>query len=222
LLGIVGHDLRNPLSAILMAARVLESVEADGREHRLAARIRASGERMERIIRDLLDLTKVRLGGGIFLRPEATDAHALCSRMVEELQAGHPEREIRLVVEGSGAGCWDPDRLEQVVSNLVSNALQYGMPDVPVTVVSDGSGRDWMLSVHNHGEPIRPEVLPHIFDPFTRGLDAARASDRRGNLGLGLFIVDELVRGHGGTLSVTSARAEGTRFVASLPRAIPA
>jgi len=219
LLGIVGHDLRNPLNAIVMAATLLRHdghLSAD--QAKAAARILSSGQRMDRIIRDLLDVTKVRLGGGIAVTRQPTDAHALCKQMVDELRAANPQRKIRLVKKGDGAGSWDAGRLEQVVSNLVANALQYGPRDAAVTVVSNGAGGDWVLSVHNLGDPIPAEVFPHIFDPFRRGTDAAASGPDRRNLGLGLFIVRELVRAHGGTIDVTSNPRQGTRFVVRLAR----
>jgi signal transduction histidine kinase len=222
LLGIVGHDLRNPLSAIVMAATMLRQdrhLSAD--QARTASRILSSGERMDRIIRDLLDVTKVRLGGGISVSRKPTDAHALCRQMVEELRAANPHRKIRLVKKGDGAGSWDAGRLEQVVSNLLANALQYGPRDAVVTVMSSGAAGEWVLSVHNFGDPIPAAVFPHIFDPFRRGADAAASEHDRLNLGLGLFIVRELVRAHGGTIAVTSNPREGTRFVVRLARDAP-
>jgi len=222
LLGIVGHDLRNPLSAIMMAATLLRQegrVSAD--QAKGASRILSSAQRMDRIIRDLLDVTKVRLGGGVAVTRQPTDAHALCRQMVEELRAANPNRKIRLVKKGDGAGSWDAGRLEQVVSNLVANALQYGPPDDVVTVMSSGAGSEWILSVHNLGDPIPADVFPHIFDPFRRGVDAAASDAGHRNLGLGLFIVRELVRAHGGTLAVTSNPREGTRFVVRLAREAP-
>jgi len=218
-LAIVSHDLRSPLSAIMMGASVLKRESGLSAEAvRIAKRILVSAQRMEAIISDLLDLTKVRLGGGIEMKRTPTDAHELCRRIVEELQAGYPGREIRLRVEGDGNGRWDASRLEQVVSNLVANALQHGPEDAAVTVDSEGSEGQWTLSVHNLGEPIPPEVLPHLFDPFRRGHDAHGGPPGRRHLGIGLFIVREVVQAHGGTIDVTSGFAEGTRFVVRLPR----
>jgi len=218
-LAIVSHDLRSPLSAILMGASVLKRESGLSAEAvRIAKRILVSAQRMEAIISDLLDLTKVRLGGGIEVKRTPTDAHELCARIVEELQAGCPGREIRLRVQGDGNGRWDASRLEQVVSNLVANALQHGPDDAPVTVASQGSETEWTLTVHNLGDPIPPEVLPHLFDPFRRGHDVHGGRPGRRHLGIGLFIVREVVQAHGGTIDVTSRLAEGTRFVVRMPR----
>ncbi len=218
LLGIVSHDLRNPLNAILMGASLLRrQPRASAEAARIASRIVASAERMDAIIGDLLDMTKVRLGGGIELKRRPTDGHQLSARIVEELRAAHPGRDIRLRVAGDGSGRWDASRIEQVVSNLAANALQYGPEDEPVTIESRGGKDDWTLSVHNLGEPIPPDLLPHLFDPFSRGREPGAGKGRR-NLGLGLFIVRAVVEAHGGSIDVTSERKQGTRFLVRLPR----
>jgi len=219
-LGIIGHDLLNPLSAILMAASTLRDDPSLLGPARVASRILSSAYRIESIISDLLDLTQARLGGGIAITRAPTDAHALCRRILEELQAVNPGREIRFTPKGDADGRWDADRLEQVVSNLVSNALQYGPPDSAVNVDSRGTATGWTFSVHNAGDPIPPDVLPHIFDPFKRGrAPETEVSRGRRNLGLGLFIARELVLAHQGTIEVTSIAGQGTWFVVRLPRA---
>jgi signal transduction histidine kinase len=214
LLGIVGHDLRNPLSSIMMGASLLQHDPPDETRQKTAKRIESSAQRMDAIIRDLLDLTKARLGGGIEVNPRPSDGHALCERVVEELRVAHPDRRIRLAMEGDAAGRWDPDRLEQVVSNLVGNALQHGAPESLIAVDSKGTASEWTVSVHNQGEPIPPELLPLIFDPFKSGGSGVQGR----SLGLGLFIVREIVQAHGGTVEVSSAPNTGTRFLARLPR----
>jgi len=217
-LAIVSHDLRNPLNAIMMGASVLRGApRASAEAVQIASRIVSSAERMDAIIGDLLDLTKVRLGGGIEVRRRPTDGHELSARIVEEIKAAHPGREVRLRIAGDGSGRWDSSRIEQVVSNLASNALQYGPEDQPVTIESRGGADDWTLSVHNLGEPIPADLLPHLFDPFRRGREPAAGKDRN-NLGLGLFIVRAVVEAHGGSIDVTSERKQGTRFLVRLPR----
>jgi signal transduction histidine kinase len=217
-LAIAGHDLRNPLGAVMMGALVLEHVPGMPAEVLCTARrILVSAKRMSRIIEDLLELCSARLSVGLELRAEPTDAHELCQRIVEELQLGHPGREIRLRAEGNGSGRWDADRLEQVVSNLVANALHYGPEDAPVTIESRGSETEWTLSVHNLGAPISPEVLPHLFEPFRRGREGS-GSGGIPHLGIGLFIVRRIVQAHRGTVDVTSGPVEGTRFVVRLPK----
>jgi PAS domain S-box-containing protein len=217
-LGIVSHDLRNPLNSIMMGASVLRrQMRASKEAVRIASRIVASAERMDAIIGDLLDLTKVRFGGGIELKLADTDAHELSAHVVDELRTVHPSRKIRLRTLGDATGRWDPFRLEQVISNLASNALQYGREGAPVTIESHGGEEGWTLSVHNLGEPIPRDLLPHLFDPFRRGGEGGTGKAQR-NLGLGLFIVRAVVEAHGGTIDVVSARRKGTRFIARLPR----
>jgi signal transduction histidine kinase len=215
LLAIAGHDLRNPLGAVMMGALALEHEPGIPPEVlHTASRILVSAKRMSRIIEDLLEVCSARLSVGMEMKLEPTDGHELCARILEELKLGHPGREIRLRAEGNGSGCWDPDRLEQVVSNLVGNALQYGPEDAPVTIESRGSETEWTLSVHNLGTPISPEVLRNLFEPFRRGRDGS--SGGIPHLGIGLFIVRRIVQAHRGTVDVTSG-VDGTRFVVRLP-----
>jgi signal transduction histidine kinase len=214
-LAIAGHDLRNPLAAVIMGASALEHESGLSAEVlHTASRILVSAKRMSRIIENLLEWCSARLGVGPEMKLEPTDAHALCGRIVEELKLGHPGREIRLRTEGNGKGLWDADRLERVVSNLIANALQYGPEDTPVTIESRGNDTEWTLSVHNLGAPIPPEVVANLFEPFRRGREAS--SGGIPHLGIGLFIVRRIVQAHRGAVDVTSG-AEGTRFTVRLP-----
>ncbi len=214
LIGIVSHDLRNPLNAIFLSVtQLLHSEKLLAREQRTAARIAKSADRMKRMISDLLDLTRARIGGGIPIHRVPGDLRAVVRQGVEELEAAWPERTVQLRVEpGRYEGEWDADRLVQVVSNLGSNALQYSPPDTTVTFTLKDGGRTATLEVHNTGNPIPPEALPHLFDPFRR------ASSEGGGLGLGLYIVEQVVKGHGGRIEVTSTEAAGTVFRVVLPR----
>jgi signal transduction histidine kinase len=215
-LATVGHDLGNPLSAVIMGASAIEMDRGmPATAVHIASRILASAARMNAIIGDLLDVANQRVSGGMKVKPKATDAHGLCARIVEELRVGNPGREIRLRVEGDGEGWWDPNRLGQAVSNLVANALQYGAVDAPVTVECRGTEAEWSLSVHNLGPPISPEVRLHLFEPFRRG---RQSSSGQRHLGIGLFIVRRVIEAHGGTIETTSGRDEGTRFVVHLPK----
>ena len=217
LLGIVSHDLRNPLSAILVGTQLLQRRGGlDMQGTATVARIQHSAERGVRLVRDLLDLTQVRLGTGIQLSRSPLDLHALVRGVVQELRAVHPERQVRLSSEGSGEGVWDGDRLEQVVSNLVSNALKYSPDGTPVDVRTVEEEGSVVLQVHNTGEPIAPEHLSRIFEPMHRGTTQADAQGR--SVGLGLFIVQQLVQAHGGTIDVRSTAKEGTTFTVRLPR----
>jgi signal transduction histidine kinase len=221
LIGIVSHDLRNPLSAITLAVSVLlQRGGLDERMERHVHRIHRSAERATRMIRDLLDFTRARQGGGLPVFPRPTDLHELVHTVVDEVQAATPGRSILAEHSGSGEGTWDPDRLAQVLSNLLGNALQYSPPETPVRVVSRGVADGVVLEVHNEGPPIPPEQQPRIFEPLERGLE--RPEDRGGrSIGLGLYIVRSIAQAHGGTVEVRSLPGEGTTFTLRLPRHAP-
>ncbi|QSQ21035.1 PAS domain-containing protein [Pyxidicoccus parkwayensis] len=221
LIGIVSHDLRNPLSAITLAVSVLlQRGGLDERMERHVQRIHRSAERATRMIRDLLDFTRARQGGGIPVFPRAVELREVVHAVVDEVQAASPGRRIRSEFEGSGAGTWDPDRLAQALSNLVGNALQYSPPDTPVRLVARGTEHGVEVEVHNQGTPIAPERLPRIFEPLERG--AERPEDRGGrSIGLGLYIVRSIIQAHGGTVDVTSTAEAGTTFTVRLPRHAP-
>lgn len=219
LIGIVSHDLRNPLSAILMGAQlILQQENLTERVQRGAARIASSAERARRLITDLLDFTQARLSGGLRVERRPMDFHGVTRQVLDEIQVAWPERELLFEPIGDGLGAWDEDRLAQLVSNLVTNALRYGAPDAAVRVVSSGVGQDVSLEVHNWGRPIPPELLPHLFEAMQRG---ARGSVERaaGGVGLGLFIVDQIARSHDGSVAVRSSAEQGTTFSVRLPRA---
>jgi sigma-B regulation protein RsbU (phosphoserine phosphatase) len=215
--GIVSHDLRNPLAAILTSASLMLRRESiDPWVARSAARIVSSADRAHRMIRDLLDYTQARMGGGIPIRTEALDLHELTEQVVEEARAAYPERTLELVHSGSGVGRWDADRVAQVLSNLVTNALKYSPADTPVRVESRGERDGMCLRVRNAGEPISSELLPRLFEPLQRGGGHVGFSDR--SIGLGLYIVRELVEAHGGRVEVESTQEAGTTFTVRLPR----
>ena len=215
--GIVSHDLRNPLAAILTSASLMLRRESiDPWVARSAARIVSSADRAHRMIRDLLDYTQARMGGGIPIRPEPLDLHELTEQVVEEARAAFPERTLQLSHSGEGKGRWDADRVAQVLSNLVTNALKYSPADTPVRMESHGLPDGMCVRVHNAGAPIAPEVLPRIFEPLQRGGGHLSFSDR--SIGLGLYIVRELVLAHGGRVEVESSLEEGTLFTVRLPR----
>ena len=220
LIGIVSHDLRTPLSAVLLSASLLERSSLDEAQEKRVRRIRASAERAVRMIRDLLDFTEVR-HGGLTLHPQDADFHALVDAAVEEVRSQAPGRVLLHSWTGDGAGTWDADRLAQVVSNLLGNALAYGDPATPIQVVSRGEADGVVLEVHNAGAPIPEDLLPRLFAPLERGTPhRENRADR--SIGLGLFIVRQVVQAHGGTVSVTSTAEAGTTLTVRLPRQPPA
>jgi PAS domain S-box-containing protein len=216
-LGIVSHDLRNPLNAILLSANALMRADDLAPRHlKPVRRIITSAERMARMIGELLDFTRGRLGGGIPVSPQHLNLRHLVRHVMEELEAGHPGRELRLEGPGRFEGEWDPDRLSQVIGNLVKNALDYSPEGTPVRLRLRDEGESVVLEVNNAGPPIPAELLPTIFEPFRR---LTRDSPHPASgLGLGLYIVEQIVRGHGGTSSVRSSAEEGTTFTVRLPR----
>jgi signal transduction histidine kinase len=214
LAGILGHDLRNPLQAIVVSAETLVRRYPDPKLGGTARRIINAGHRMNRMIEQLLDFTRVRVAGTLPIDAEATDLAALWVRAIEELPPAEAER-VRLQHQGATAGWWDADRLAQVASNLVGNALRHGSAGAPVTITIDGADAATVtILVHNAGE-IPPDLAPKIFEPFQSGERQAR----RGNgLGLGLFITREIVTAHRGSVDVRSSAEHGTTFVVNLPR----
>jgi len=216
-LAVLSHDLRNPVSTVKTgAAFLLRGGLPDG-PARITGRMAHAADRMARMIDQLLDLTRSRLGGGIPVTPRAMDLHECARRVVEELEMAYPDCPIELVTEGDARGEWDADRLAQVVSNLVGNAVEHGCVDEPVRVRVRDEGAAVALEVHNDGAPIPPELLPVLFDPFRRGAVRADGAARSG-LGLGLYITQQIVQAHGGTLSVRSTPRDGTTFRVRLPR----
>ncbi|WNG54372.1 PAS domain-containing protein [Archangium gephyra] len=219
-LGIVSHDLRNPLSIITLSATMLLRQEAlPERALRLAQRISLNAEQMARMIGDLLDLTRGRLGGGIPISPAPCDLGPLGRRVVSELEVAHPARELRLEARGDLQGEWDQDRLAQLLGNLLRNAVDYSPEGTPITLALNGEGARVRLEVRNLGEPIPAEVLPGLFEPFRRG--QTRGSGSTSGLGLGLYIVQQIATAHGGGVEVRSTREEGTVFTVQLPRVVP-
>lgn len=215
-LGILGHDLRNPLNAIAMGARILaESLGEE--ERRLVARISASSERMRLMIAQLLDLTQARLGGGIMLSKKQVGLGDVTRNVVEELQTAHPQSRFELQIEPGPLGLWDADRLEQVLSNLISNAVTYGRTGRPITIRVLYSAGSAICEIHNEnpeGREIPAETLAVLFEPFRRGRNEHQRSQ---GLGLGLFIARSIVTAHNGRITVDSSREGGTLFRISLP-----
>jgi signal transduction histidine kinase len=217
LLGIVSHDLRNPLNAIVLgAATLLKREGLDEKSTQSVRRILRSADRATRMIRDLLDFTQVRLGGGIPVQVTPLDLSVHAEQVLEDLEHTHPEHRLKFTQEGDTRGEWDPDRIAQVITNLVGNALKYSPPGSPVAVRTRGEGDTVIFEVHNHGEPIAAELLPALFKPLSRG--AGKVDMETRSIGLGLYIVESIVRAHGGSIEVRSTVEEGTWFTVRLPR----
>ncbi|MCY1044263.1 PAS domain-containing protein [Corallococcus sp. bb12-1] len=217
LIGIVSHDLRNPLSAIQLGVSAMARREdLDERSRKSVTRIHNAAERATRMVKDLLDFTQARLGGGIRIERRQADLHELARGVVDEVEAAYPHRELRVRRSGDGRGMWDPDRLSQVVQNLITNALKYSLEDTPVRVETRAEGDAVVLSVHNQGAPIPPERLGVLFQPLQRGTEDIDKAGR--SVGLGLYIVQSIVEAHAGHVDVQSTVEAGTTFTVRLPR----
>lgn len=222
-LGILGHDLRTPLGAILLGSEVLLRADEMGiRQTKIATRIYTSVKRANKIVGDLLDFTRSQIGTGIPIQLAETSLAVICESMVEEVRAYHPECNIVYESSGELVGQFDAARMEQVFSNLIGNAVQHGNETAPI-VVSLQADEDWaVFSVRNQGEPIADEAIPYLFNPMSR--HSQYAADEHGpssGLGLGLFIASEIVAAHHGRIEVESKADHGTVFTVRLPMAAP-
>ena len=224
LLGVLGHDLRNPLGAARNSAYyLLRAAKLDGAQTKAVSRILYSADRMQKMVGDLLDFTHARLGRGLPLAPGAADLGEVCRQVVDELEAFHPERTLRYACEGALPGRWDAARVAQMLSNLLANAIQHGRPDAPVTVAVRGEADTVVVQVHNEGPPIAPEARSTLFEPMMRAVvQEAERREGASGLGLGLYIARQIAVSHGGSIEVASSEQDGTTFTARLPRKPPA
>lgn len=214
-IGIVGHDLRNPLMSIAMAAEALVARDRlDDRDRMNVTRIIRSCDRMTRMVTQLLDLTRARLGGGLPLTFVTADLAEIARHVIDEF-AGQT---VDLEIDGEVTGTWDPDRLAEVLSNLTGNALDHAADGTTVRVAITGTGAEVVVAISNQGDAIPADLLPILFEAFRRG--RVRTSTKSSNLGLGLYISSEIMRGHGGSLAASSSDGT-TTFVARLPRERP-
>jgi signal transduction histidine kinase len=221
LIGIVSHDLRNPLATILLGAEVLMTGERlDDRLAKSLARIQSAAERGSRMVNDLLDFTQARINGEIPISSFPGDLHAVVRQVAEDMAGTSVDRDIQITTLGDGRGTWDLDRMSQVILNLLGNALKYSPPSSIVSVRSDADADGVTVSVHNLGAPIAGEALLRIFSPMQRA--TSQLENRGRSIGLGLFIVKHLVEAHGGQISVTSTAAAGTTFSLRVPKQAPA
>lgn len=209
----VGHDLKNPLNAIVMASTLLNQLTTDAQVLAVVERIRSSGMRMSRIIDDLFDLSRARVGSGIPIVRANANALDIVRRALVELDGTAVGRSIVLEQQGNLDGEWDADRITQVVCNLMTNAIRHGEQGTSITLSLLGDDREVVIRVSNRGA-IPADVLPHVFDPFR----SAENKTHREGLGLGLYIVDQIAIAHGGRVEVSSDPENGTTFLVHLPR----
>ena len=210
MIAVLTHDLRTPLSAIMMCAEVVRIHAGEGPAAKSVARLKSSAQRMARMIEQLLDFSRIRSD---ILRLDLKDADLapIAGAVVAELRQARPEAAIDVASAGDLAGRFDPERIGQVIANLLGNAVQHGAPGSTVRLQLDGTppGR-LRLSVTNAGQ-LRDDLLPQIFKPF-------KGAERTGEgLGLGLYIVEQFVLAHGGTVRAANT-ADGVRFDVDLPR----
>lgn len=217
-LGILGHDLRNPLTAIIGLAELQLRARTPERQAAAAAQIGNSARRMSHMITDLVELTRLRLGAGIAIRPSEVSLRGICAGVIEEMRAIYPNRVFHLDCTDALQGTWDEPRMFQVLSNLLGNAVQHGADDTPITMRGLRQEDVVTLEVHNHGATIPPEMIPKLFDCLVQGDNGERdADDHSTSLGLGLYIAKEIIVAHDGEIEVQSADALGTTFTARLP-----
>jgi signal transduction histidine kinase len=217
LLGMLGHDMRNPLMAIQATASYLAALNAGEGVSEAAARLIRSGARMQALLNDLTDFNRTKLGLGINVTPTSINLADVVADELDEVRAIHPGRQIELEVNGDSQGRWDGKRLQQLLGNLVTNAIKYGAQDTPVRVTVTSDVTHVHILVSNCGPAIEGTMLASIFDPLTRGMDCQDPYETSGSLGLGLYIASEIAKAHHGAIQVRSD-AEETLFSVSLPR----
>ncbi len=231
-LAILSHDLRNPLHCIRMAAQVVSLSNQDQATTDAMAMIKKNTDAMMQLISDLIDFSSSGLGRAMPLNRGPVDLEELCRDVIDSCRIAHPGRTLRFHSDGDVHGVWDAGRIRQVISNLIGNAIQHGSPEGPIdlsltskgtaTEDSDPEGTHVVLNIRNAGAPIPPKLLPTIFDPLKRYTTRDSASQRTaGSIGLGLYIVREIVAANGGTVTVASTADEGTTFTVRIPRFLP-
>jgi signal transduction histidine kinase len=214
-LGVLGHDLRGPLNAVLLTSQVISALSAGTPVSEHTAKLMRSGERMRQLLDDLLDYNRTSLDIGIRIAAEPVDLARVCREEIELLRAALPASTIELATTGITQGSWDSSRIKQVISNLVTNAARYGDPSGTVRVSLRGDDAQVHLSVENTGPSIPKELMTSLFEPLRRA--RADSQGERESLGLGLFIVRQIALAHGGNVTVESADGT-TRFTVTLPK----
>jgi signal transduction histidine kinase len=219
-LAILGHDLRAPLQAVSMSTEILmRKTNLEGDALTCALHIKRGTRHMAVMVGDLLELVRSRLGKSLPIEPAPMDLADTAREAIAQACAAQPQCDPRLSVEGDTQGVWDGRKLNQMLQNLIGNALQHGSNNSAVKLTLRGEADSVRLTVHNDGAPIPPEALPTIFDPLVRSADE-ELNGPTTSLGLGLFIVREVVKAHQGTIDVSSNEADGTMFTVVLPRKV--
>jgi signal transduction histidine kinase len=215
-LGVLGHDLRGPLNAILLTSQLLAKRNAGTPDGKFTATLLNGGERMRQLLDDLLEYNRASLGIGIRVTPALCDLAQVCEEEVELQRAIWPGNALEFITDGAVSGYWDAARLKQVIGNLVANAAKYGDRGAPITVRLSGSGDEAVMTVENTGPEIKPNEVNALFDPLQRAAHGDGETERT-SLGLGLFIVRHIVLAHGGVISLSSTGGK-TVFRVAVPR----
>jgi signal transduction histidine kinase len=215
LLGMLSHDLRSPLQTIRMTGQYLQQLDSSADIGQAATRLIKSGARMQKLLDDIMDLNRTELGVGIRVIPAEVELGAVCADELDRIRVAHPGQDVELQVVGDCRGFWDTGRIQQLLNNLVVNAIQYGEQGGTIRVTLRGENSEVVLSVTNSGQPIDAQTLAQIFEPLRRGREHARMNDA--GLGLGLYIANEIAKAHGGRILAKSEVTQ-TVFAVRLPR----
>jgi len=222
--GILSRDLHDTLASLTVAAGLtLRIGRLHERQTMLVSEIIDNAARASETVAHLLDLTRARLGSGLPVVRQSMDMGFVSRTLVDEMRTMHPRRDFNVEISGDLEGNWDRARVGQLLSNLLGNAVRYGFADSHIGVVVEGHAQEVVLSVHNEGVPIPPDAIRKIFHSLNRA--AAQHGEEHPeavNLGLGLYIAEEIITAHGGTIAVTSSEKDGTTFTARFPRSMTA
>ncbi|HVF16951.1 MAG TPA: HAMP domain-containing sensor histidine kinase, partial [Steroidobacteraceae bacterium] len=222
-MGILGHDLRTPLHVIQTSAEVLLRAHVNAeQQRRLGTYVRDGANQITLMLADLLDTVRTQLGGSLPLQLRELDISDVCKTVIEQFRVLHPQRELQCNAAAGLCGRWDEMRVSQLLTNLLRNAIQHGAADSAITLTAELQNESVVISVHNRGEPIPPELMVNIFEPLRRG-NAQQGMDNQSmdsfSMGLGLYIASTIAQAHQGSLKVESSRELGTTFTSCLPLA---
>jgi signal transduction histidine kinase len=219
-LGILGTDLRDPLITIMAAAGLtLRMAHLHERQEMLVSEILENASRASETVTHLFDLARARFGSGLPIIPQPMDMGFVSRTVVDEFRAMHPSRDFKIEISGELEGHWDKARVGQVLANLLGNAVRYSFTDSSIGVKVEGHPDEVILSVHNEGVPIPSDAIPKIFHSLNRAqTQDGEPHPEAVNLGLGLYITEEVVTAHGGTIAVVSSEKKGTTLTLRFPR----